>query len=31
MQLVRKNSNEPMEVHEYQQIKYLTFPLLNKV
>ncbi len=30
MQLVRKNSNEPMEVHEYQQIKYLTFPLLNK-
>lgn len=30
MQFVRKNSNEPMEVHEYQQIKYLTFPLLNK-
>lgn len=30
MQLVRKNSNEPMEVHEYQQIKYLTFPLLKK-
>lgn len=30
MQLIRKKSSEPMRVRQYQQIKYLTFPLLEE-
>ncbi len=30
MQLIRKKSYEPMKVRQYQQIKYLTFPLLEE-
>lgn len=31
MQLTRKISDEHMKVHQYKQIEYLTFPLLDKV
>ncbi|MBD5546865.1 MAG: peptidoglycan editing factor PgeF [Lachnospiraceae bacterium] len=33
MELLRKNNNknEPMKVHKYKQIEYLTFPLLDEV